>query len=640
MKFQKYFVALTLTLGFISSLFSQTITFNPEYPQPGESVRLTYDTEGGKLEGEDVSAVAYVFDGKEIRASDVDLSVKGTVFKGKFTTSNEAKVVFIKLKGKDSQLVEQNGGKGVAVMIYEQDGKTPVSGAMGEYGKGVFYDSYSVGLEGNDSLAKELFIRELDVYPENKLEYLPAIVQASRTLDNEKVIGWFQEVLDSALKSEKVSEEGLMAALFATMVTRDNEAYATIQQKLLAAYPSGELAFRSEIRKLENMSDPVEMEKFHKELKDQFGETDYYHNFKPRLLETLVSAYVDKESMDKAIQVVNQIENVPYRSYVLNEMAWKLAGGDLDEKGKEIPTALAWSRESLSLTRQMMKDPEAEREVEISPKEHRENLISSYANLADTYALVLYKAGNSDSAFYYQEIARESWGEEDKGINERYTAYMEGALGPEKTKEALETFIRDGNASGIMKKQYKRIIKGDEEANKDFLAFMANLDREAMEEAMEELSKQAIEEKAPAFTVSNLDGIEVSLESLKGKVVVLDFWATWCGPCIMAFPGMDKARKKFLDRDDVIFLFVNSREQDGEEKNNVLTFLEKKSYTFEVLMDTDDKMINAYKVEGIPTKIIIDKEGVIRFKSVGYAGDDEKMVEELSLMIEMAGSES
>ena len=153
-------------------------------------------------------------------------------------------------------------------------------------------------------------------------------------------------------------------------------------------------------------------------------------------------------------------------------------------------------------------------------------------------------------------------------------------------------------------------------------------------------------EESVGFSLKNLEGNEVSLASLKGKVVVLDFWATWCGPCIASFPGMQKAVNKYKNNDKVAFLFVDtweSQETIDQRKKEVSDFIAKNKYNFNVLYDEKVKddpsnyvVVNDYKVSGIPTKFIIDKNGKIRFKSVGFGGGEDGLVDEISAMIELA----
>ncbi|WP_192822648.1 TlpA disulfide reductase family protein [Rufibacter sp. LB8] len=157
----------------------------------------------------------------------------------------------------------------------------------------------------------------------------------------------------------------------------------------------------------------------------------------------------------------------------------------------------------------------------------------------------------------------------------------------------------------------------------------------------EYLRRQMILEKAPYFTAVDLNGRIVTLASLKGKTVVLDFWATWCGPCLESLPGMQHAANKYKNDPSVVFLFVNSWEHGDDKKKKISAFLAKNKYTFNVLMDTQNKVIEAFQVSGIPTKFILDGNGNIRFKLEGYGGGDAlNVTKSLSKKIELVKSEA
>ncbi|MFD2871681.1 TlpA family protein disulfide reductase [Mucilaginibacter ximonensis] len=149
---------------------------------------------------------------------------------------------------------------------------------------------------------------------------------------------------------------------------------------------------------------------------------------------------------------------------------------------------------------------------------------------------------------------------------------------------------------------------------------------------------------APAFELKDMDGKTVSLTDYKGKVVVLDFWATWCGPCKMSFPGMQIALNKYKDDKDVQFLFIDTRERADNYKDLVKNFLADNHYSFKVIFDekgeggVQNKFFKTYKLMGIPTKFIIDRDGIVRFENIGYMPgmSDQELANEVSGMIEKA----
>lgn len=123
-----------------------------------------------------------------------------------------------------------------------------------------------------------------------------------------------------------------------------------------------------------------------------------------------------------------------------------------------------------------------------------------------------------------------------------------------------------------------------------------------------------IGEAAPAFSLKDMKGDTVTLDSMKGKVVFLDFWATWCDPCREEFPELDALYKKYgKDEFEVIGISVDKSE------SNVAEFLKKRPVSFTILTNTKDGVAEAYSLPGMPTGFIIGKDGVIKYRHVGFS---------------------
>jgi peroxiredoxin len=118
---------------------------------------------------------------------------------------------------------------------------------------------------------------------------------------------------------------------------------------------------------------------------------------------------------------------------------------------------------------------------------------------------------------------------------------------------------------------------------------------------------------APDFTLTDMQGQQVSLSDLKGKVVILNFWATWCPPCREEMPSMEMLYRKYKDQ-GLVILAVNV-EKDG--KQLVEAFLQRSPYTFPILLDTQAEVQNRYKVFRFPETFIIDRNGNVVEKVLG-----------------------
>jgi thiol-disulfide isomerase/thioredoxin len=129
------------------------------------------------------------------------------------------------------------------------------------------------------------------------------------------------------------------------------------------------------------------------------------------------------------------------------------------------------------------------------------------------------------------------------------------------------------------------------------------------------------------------DGKTITPDDWKGKVVFIDFWATWCGPCIRSFPGLQKLYDKYKSNPDVIFAVVNVWERVEDRFASVKTFLSKNPYTFPILFDLKDEMVKGYGVTGIPSKFILDKNGIGRFMEVGLA-EEQTFIDQTSMKID------
>jgi len=221
---------------------------------------------------------------------------------------------------------------------------------------------------------------------------------------------------------------------------------------------------------------------------------------------------------------------------------------------------------------------------------------------------------------------------------ERYTLLLELNGQKNKAYDLLLEMAKIGQSSANMNAQLKRLYiqkNGEEGADE----FFASVNAHILQEKKTELQQKILDFPAPVFSLRNLEGKEVALADFKGKIVVLDFWATWCAPCKASFPAMQKL---MTQHPEVAFLFIATNETQANAPARIKSYIHDQKYPFQVLLDEPladapqtFRVVSAYKPEGIPAKVVIDKNGMQRFLSVGFSSDTE-LLNEMEAMIALA----
>ena len=207
---------------------------------------------------------------------------------------------------------------------------------------------------------------------------------------------------------------------------------------------------------------------------------------------------------------------------------------------------------------------------------------------------------------------------------------------PEEVRANYEKLAGLAELSPVELAGWKDVYEGEQ----PFVAHMAQVRQESRDEAWNGYEKHALNWDAPGAIFTDLDGISLGLEELSGKVVLLDFWATWCGPCKMALPGIDKMVPEFVDGGDFVVIPANTWERvSGDERKAAAqaTWTElglSLPIYFDKTRDEGRPAVEAFGVSGIPTSFLIGKDGKILFKTIGYGGEAGEL--ELKSKIEWA----
>lgn len=146
--------------------------------------------------------------------------------------------------------------------------------------------------------------------------------------------------------------------------------------------------------------------------------------------------------------------------------------------------------------------------------------------------------------------------------------------------------------------------------------------------------KLHVNDLAKDFTVKMINGEQIHLSGLKGKVVHLNFWATWCGPCLLEFYDIPGKIIEPFKNSDFVFIAISRGESEEKVRTKMLQ-LKQKGIDFNVGIDPNEEIWNEYATQSIPKNFLIDKNGVIKYISTGNSdGSVDKLAEEIKKLLE------
>ncbi|WP_343693920.1 TlpA disulfide reductase family protein [Chitinophaga sp.] len=341
----------------------------------------------------------------------------------------------------------------------------------------------------------------------------------------------------------------------------------------------------------------------------------------------VANMYANEMNPAKTLQYINAIDDPGFRIQALMMATEEMAAIN-DTKAMEFASG------ELENVKKMKDMAALNGPRKIDPK-------SAYNNFINLYGKLLFKAGKNEEAFRYTAEAYHNIKKKDEELIENYALLSSLNGDYEQTLPILAKAVEEGKFEqryiDQVKKGYTKLNPG-----KDADAYVQELKNTFIKKIRANISSMMVHEAAPNFIVTDVNGKKVSLADFKGKTIVLDFWATWCGPCVESFPAMQMAANRYVNDPDVKFLFIYTWNNVPDLLNDGKNFLAKRNYTFDLYLDPrnpDTKhcaAADAFKIDGIPAKFIIDGKGRIRFKVSGFEGKAETAAEEVVQMVEMA----
>jgi thiol-disulfide isomerase/thioredoxin len=442
---------------------------------------------------------------------------------------------------------------------------------------------------------------------------------ALMALINEKNSDVLQQKL-SALGSSKIEKDILLLSNYYQMKGYKSKS-DSLQNIALALYPKGQIAAQRMLEQLFQETNIAKKESLLAQYNRDFPDADPDGVY-GAMVYTMAK---DKETCSAAIKYFEKIKGKGPRLTYAYHLGVNMA---LHDSKQAEPFLFSEIEE--------FKDIETKTGNAESNQQKHFLLEMKYA-----YGKILFDKGLYQQALPFIKYSYENGASRDIDKNVQYARVLIKLNDYQNAFSVLDQLIKSGKGNAELKQElvsvYTKLHPG-----KDGPAYVAGVEKEVNAQITKDYLKHVMNTPSPSFAVKDIDGKDVTLADFKGKTIVVDFWATWCGPCKKSFPAMQIAVNKYINDPDVKFLFIHTWEHTQTPLEDAQAYLNSNNYTFDLYIDPKDESKNSSKaadlfgVKSIPRKFIIDGKGIIRFNVGGFGGGDDAAVEELTNMIEYA----
>lgn len=640
------------------------LVFQPERIMAGRTVSISYDNSKTNLAGkDDISAVFYYCSNYAWQAVDVDLNNIGGLWQADVQVPDSAALVAFKfVSGQDEDI--SNGMAQYVQLTVDQDTINPPSSYMSWcLLRAPQFEDFSIPGYISDSAqidTKQVFFfwinQELKIYPEQRknIGYL-----AARAMKiNGKAVGndIIKEDVNLILSLDSANEATEMDLYHAIEMAQTYEPEGKWAEEIkalsLQKYPNGIVARDNEIRRIFYINDVAEkteaMAAYVKRFPyAQWKNIDTYNSdmFLGKNFQSVIYTPIIKENDYSLVE--EYLHEVPYLNLITS--FWHMI--QIPYR-KNMLTADVVLPKAKLLMDEIFARTRTQKDMVYTEKEWYLGKIKNNKDALLDYAMILNETGNTDEAFAWMQKIEPYYDGSSSTFSDFYITLLDAKNQSKKVEEIILKGVAANTVSPEMLERFKSIYKEEHGSLKGFEEYYYKLrPQSAIKKQQEEIKASFINQDIDLFSYLTMQGDTFDMGSMKGKILILDFWATWCMPCKAAMPGMNMAYQKYKDDEGVKFYFISTMENTPNFKEQITKFINEKDYQFTVLLDMMNPETHkgdfAYShyaksigFSGIPQKIIIDGNGKLRWRSTGYHGSPSALADEIGFIIEELKKES
>ncbi|OCX52042.1 hypothetical protein BEL04_11080 [Mucilaginibacter sp. PPCGB 2223] len=655
MKYLKpYFTLFALTL--LCQAYAQpkeSLTYEPQRPLPGQTLAISYSPAGTPLQGKkDIRGVVYLYNNYQWQTIDLALKPTGKEqFNAALPLAKDCGAAVFKFMAGDS--TDNNHDKSYVIMLGDPaGGMYNAPGAYAAWGL-LRAKRFGYGIPGyfkNPQITDTAFYywmnNEITRHPKESSEEL-AVPFAKGIYAYQGQAGIKRINNAITFLSQRGGEKNLMRVreIYST-VLRQKAPADSLDNLMATEFPHGSIAALRAYQKLNGERDFAKKISLSEQFLVDFPQSAADPAFDEENRISYAAVYqniIILNAMNKNFDVLNRyIGQMPY--YAVIVVYYKIIQIAHNRKDESDEKLFPYAK-MLVDKMETFRNQQPSEYWYLAPSEWKKQFENDMANsFLITHVNLLKNIGKYDEALQYALQAQQTLGYKKAALNNDEVFLLNHQGRKAETDEVLIKSMYENQSSpemiALIKDNYIHQYKSADGFDNYLQSLKNAAEAKASTAKLEMLNKEM-----PDWNMYDASGKLIRFKDLRGKTLVMDFWASWCVPCKASFPGMQLAVEKYRNDPDVEFYFVDTEERAPDYKAQINQFIKDNHYPFHVLFDNKLKggsmteevynsICKAFSISGIPQKLIIDKNGRLRFLAVGYKGSPSALADEIAAMVE------